>query len=193
MVKAHKMTLKECLNFENLVLETSIPRNTDGSVKNFEGFVLSYPRSGTYPIKVKVKLDEYKRLHKLITGVTPQQIWKTLHDPMAEWLGGDVPDHFRTWAINWRDSLYSKFHEELEAVQSLLRERSIIALTETVLDDKAWQKALFAELTRLAPEQAGIAMSLLDNKIYQVYQSIWANIKPVGRETETFYREGNGE
>jgi RNA ligase len=73
LVKAHRMTLAECSAHEE---------------KNVEGFVLSYPRPGTYPIKVKVKLEEYKKLHKLITGITPQQIWRSLNDPMAEWLIG---------------------------------------------------------------------------------------------------------
>lgn len=175
LVKAHRMDLRECLTH---------------SEKDFEGFVLTYPRQGTYPIKVKVKLEEYKKLHKLITGVTPQQIWKSLHDPMAPWLGAEIPDHFRKWAIHWRDELYTKFHEGLMEATDLVRSLHVPLV---ITDDKELRKSWYEALKNQNSDYYGAAMSLINGKNYEAYQQIWDKIRPIGRESETFYREGQGE
>jgi RNA ligase len=161
------------------------------STKNMEGFVLSYPRPGTWPIKVKVKFEEYKRLHKLITGITPQQIWKTLHDPLAPWLENNIPDHFRSWAIKWRDELYQSFQKKLATVMKL------VTSTGQDLDENGIgrddRKMLMAGMMSKNPELAGIAMTLLTGNVYDAHQAIWRTIRPVGRESEVFHREGTGE
>lgn len=59
-----------------------------------EGFVIRF-ESG---LRVKIKHAEYKRLHKLLTGVTPRHVWESLKDgkslsEMAE----HVPDEFYQW------------------------------------------------------------------------------------------------
>lgn len=155
------------------------------TTKNQEGFVLTYPRPNTYPIKVKIKFEDYKRLHKLITGVTSQQLWRTLHDPMEPWLGAEVPDHFRTWASKWRDKLYAEFHEQLRQVITLASYGKQLNIAD--------RNGIFKALNEENPEYTPIAMSLLDDKIYTVHQAIWKRIRPIGRETETFYREGDRE
>lgn len=155
------------------------------SEKNFEGFVLSYPRPGTWPIKVKVKLEEYKRLHKLITGITPQQIWKSLHNPMAQWLDAEIPDHFRTWAVNWRNSLMRQFDEKLQ--------KSHYWVDEMHGSYKSQPRVqLLNDLNEQATDVSTIVLALLDGKVYEAYQAIWNTIRPVGRE-DVFYREGAGE
>jgi RNA ligase len=174
LAKAHRMSLKDCLAYDK---------------RNFEGFVLTYPRPGTWPIKVKVKLEEYKKLHKLITGITPQQIWKSLHDPMAVWLleNEGIPNHFKTWAADWRNTLMGQFHELLEkAVHASEFYRSNY-------EGEVPRAVIFEGINRRYPDVGEIGMKLLDGKIYEAYQSIWNKIRPVGRETETFYREGDKE
>lgn len=184
LVKAHRMKLGDCYSHPE---------------KNFEGFVLSYPRPGTYPIKVKVKLEEYKRLHKLITGVTPQQIWKALHDPMAQWFDSDIPESFRKWALRWRDELYASFHHQLEKViydteHGELWSRYLVTPTKSMLqDDKDLRKSTFEDLQKYCPDKSHIIMNLLLENYYGVHQTIWELIRPVGRETEVFYREGADE
>jgi hypothetical protein len=203
LVKAHRMDLKECLNYENLV-RPGVIRKTDGqnigAVKDQEGFVLTYPRPGTYPIKVKVKLEEYKRLHKLITGITPQQIWQSLHDPMAQWLGGDIPDHFRKWAIQWRDQLYASFHRGIitaefaeQTMRKLIPNEVIGNISGKDPLSRQNRKQVLEVLERTAPDYTTIVLDLLDGRHYNAHQAIWKEIRPVGRESETFYREGQGE
>lgn len=180
LVKSHRMSVDDCLISDK---------------KNFEGFVLTYPRPGTWPVKVKVKLDDYRRLHKLITGVTPQQIWKALHDPMAPWLDGQIPDHFREWAMKWRDELYSLYHAGFMQVVTLCQDPYIVEISTATnpMTDPQWRKKVFEALTAKRPDYAMVAMNVLDGKIYQAHQAIWSSIRPVGRESDTFYREGQGE
>lgn len=159
--------------------------------KDKEGFVATYPRPGTWPIKVKVKFEEYKRLHKLITGVTPQQIWESVHDPMAIWTKNQVPDHFRAWAIKWRDELYQSFQKNLAIIMDQVQSVGLHMIDTGI--DRNNRKALMEVLTRVCHEDASIAMSLLNGKIYEAHQAIWKKVRPVGRETEVFYREGQGE
>lgn len=62
--------------------------------RNREGFVVRF-QSG---LRIKVKFDEYKRLHKLITGINPRHIWEELRagrslDDLVE----RVPDEYFQW------------------------------------------------------------------------------------------------
>lgn len=178
LVKAHRMSVDDCLTSDKT---------------NFEGFVMTYPRPGTWPIKVKIKLDDYKRLHKLITGVTPQQIWETLHDPMVPWLGNTVPDHFRDWAVKWRDKLYTSFHFGFMQAVNLLQHKDILTLSKRDPLGVNYRRDLVSELKIIDAQYAHIALAIFDNKIYQAHQGVWDQIRPVGREFDTFYREGQGE
>lgn len=173
LVKAHRMDLLQC---------------STHTEKNFEGFVLTYPRPGTWPIKVKVKLEEYKQLHRLITGVTPQQVWKILHDPTAVWFNNDIPDHFRTWASDWRSTLLGQFHEILAAAMELTYQWKPEFEAGSVT-----RKEILKDMQATDSKNAELAMTLLDGKIFEAYRSIWARIRPIGRDCETFYREGQGE
>lgn len=61
---------------------------------NAEGFVIRF-KSG---LRVKIKFQEYKRLHKLLTGVTPRHIWDLLKDGKSiDELADRVPDEFFAW------------------------------------------------------------------------------------------------
>lgn len=177
LVKAHRMSIDDCLVSDK---------------KNFEGFVVSYARPGMYPIKAKVKLEDYKRLHRLITGVTPQQIWDTIHDPMAPWLGGNVPSHFRSWATKWRDELYSAFDKEYQKVVKIFIDPTL-NLASADLSNSADRKKIVEILKAHNSDLAPLVMCMVNGQSYGVHQAVWDRIRPVGRITETFYKEGQGE
>ena len=182
-------------NYENLVSSwTDGP--LVGSVKNHEGFVLTYPRPGTYPIKVKVKFEDYKRLHKLITGVTPQAIWRSIQNPMAKWEGEGIPRGFHEWATGWRDKLYGEFNNRLQYVTRLasLAADEVARLEPLDMKDPAQRKRLFELLSVQDVDKATIAMSLLEGRVYNAYQAIWDRTRPVANEEEeTFYQDNQGE
>ena len=64
---------------------------------NAEGFVIRF--AGGY--RVKVKFEEYKRLHRLLTGVTPRHIWEHLRDGHGiDSLIEKTPDEFHDWVMD---------------------------------------------------------------------------------------------
>lgn len=71
-----------------------------------EGFVIRY-ESG---FRLKVKFEEYKRLHKLLTGVTPRMIWQWLREGKSiNDLVERVPDEFYSWLQAVEHKLRSQF------------------------------------------------------------------------------------
>ena len=79
---------------------------------NFEGFVLKF-QSG---FRVKVKLEEYIRLHRIITNMSNVDIWKCLAEGRSfdEFLE-NVPDEFYQWVKATKVDLENKF-KEIEAL-----------------------------------------------------------------------------
>lgn len=59
---------------------------------NLEGFVLRYINLD-YD-RVKIKLEEYKRLHRLITGVSEKTVWEAMKEGKLPELLENVPDEF---------------------------------------------------------------------------------------------------
>ena len=72
---------------------------------NREGYVLLYPNG----FRVKVKFEEYKRLHHIITGVSNVNIWECLRDnySMEKFLE-NFPDEFYQWVRKVETELREK-------------------------------------------------------------------------------------
>ena len=76
--------------------------------ENKEGFVIRFSNG----FRVKVKFDEYVRLHRIITGVSNVTVWEYLMEerPFDELLE-KVPDEFYDWLTNTKKGLIDKFNE----------------------------------------------------------------------------------
>ena len=62
---------------------------------NFEGFVLFWPE---HQVRVKVKLAEYVRLHRLIMGLSEHTVWEMLREGRdMEALRREVPEEVHSW------------------------------------------------------------------------------------------------
>lgn len=128
------------------------------SDSNREGFVLKFA-SG---FRVKIKLDEYKRLHKLLTGLNARHIWEMLREgqdmvPLYE----RVPDEFYKWVQDTESGLKSQYGAiEAEARGNFkdLGERKTNAL-----------------YYQTCPHSF-ILFSMLDGKDYSHY--IWDQLRP---------------
>jgi len=48
---------------------------------NFEGYVLTWDLGLQPPLKLKIKTEEYCRLHRILTGLNPRSIWEMLVPP----------------------------------------------------------------------------------------------------------------
>lgn len=73
---------------------------------NKEGFVIRF-ESG---LRVKVKFAEYKRLHRLLTALSPRGIWEAMQTEAGlQPILDRVPDEFYQWVRDTRDDLWAKF------------------------------------------------------------------------------------
>lgn len=79
--------------------------------ENREGFVFRWPNG----LRLKVKFDEYTRLHRLLTNTTARSIWDILRtgQPMTELLER-VPDEFYGW-VKAKSREFSLKYEEVHS------------------------------------------------------------------------------
>lgn len=99
-----------------------------GAESNREGFVVKFS-SG---LRVKIKLAEYVRLHRILTGVSNVAIWEYLAagQPLDEWLEA-VPDEFYAWVKQTKTQLeaqYAQIEADCRTVFQDLGDRKTNAL-----------------------------------------------------------------
>jgi RNA ligase len=133
------------------------------SNENTEGFVIRYA-SG---LRVKVKLAEYVRLHRLLTGLTEKMLFEEFIVTEADLapLLERVPDEFNVW-IQERVADFTARYQHIE------REAKAVFENTKASDRKAYAQA-FTQ-SRYAP----ILFKMLDGKPYT--NLIWKMIDPQG-------------
>lgn len=125
-----------------------------------EGFVVQFA-SGQ---RVKIKFDEYKRLHKLLTGFGPKHVWELLRargslEPLLE----RVPDEFYVWVKNVESSLRSEFARIENIARGQMKEFATRRQTAMYFKTCRYPSVMFA---------------MLDGKDYR--ELIWKMVKPNG-------------
>ncbi len=126
-----------------------------------EGFVVRF-QSGR---RVKIKFDEYKRLHKLLTGVSPKAIWEILRS------GSDlskiierVPDEFFRWARETENDLVQAF----VAIESKARSEMTFGGSRKEIAER-YKQCQFPS----------VMFAMLDRKDHS--EQIWRMIRPSGK------------
>jgi len=126
-----------------------------------EGFVVRF-QSGQ---RVKIKFDEYKRLHKLLTGVSPKAIWEVLRS------GSDlsqvidrVPDEFYQWVRETENDL----REAFATIEAKARAEMRFGGSRKELAERFKQC-----------EHPSVMFAMLDGKDYT--DQIWRMVKPSGK------------
>lgn len=144
----------------------SIEDLKDMTEDNFEGYVVRFDTD----FRVKVKLDEYVRLHRLMTNVSNVSVWQSLKNgDSIESLLVNVPDEFYTWISGIIDELKTEF-ASIEATAKEVTdkfrgyERSYIA------------KKLLHEGSKEYKKVAHVVFAMLDGKDYS--ETIWKMIRP---------------
>jgi hypothetical protein len=132
--------------------------------ENCEGFVLHFENG----IRAKFKFDEYKRLHRVMTGLNEKDIYWALHegkDLKTEF--ANVPDEFYAWiesvAKTYRDK-YNSIYNHVNAIYT------------SIYTDKTrnWSKKMIAEKYKDYKYRA-ILFALVDGKEFK--QTIWKQAK----------------
>jgi hypothetical protein len=133
-----------------------------------EGYVLLWA-NGT---RAKVKGEDYVRLHRVLTGVTPRKIHEMLMSNMGiDRLAEFVPDEFYSWMRS--------IANDLEAEFSRIEKEALAVLNQVDLDaDRKTQ----AEFINTQPN-SGLVFRMLDGKPYA--EQIWKMIRPSGQAFRT--------
>lgn len=134
---------------------------------NTEGFVLKFYMDDGHSHRVKVKLDEYVRLHALVTQTSTKIVWRHLRDdlPMDELLDR-VPDEFYEWLRATIRELTDDYNRIYTTASADLKE---------VVREHGDDRKQIALAIRDHPYK-GIMFRMLDEKDYN--ESIWRIVEP---------------
>ncbi len=141
-------------------------QKTQGELVNQEGFILKWPNG----FRLKYKLADYVRLHRVLTRIQAKDIWACLCEgqDLDQFLEA-VPDEFYQWVKGVRADLDEQF-QTIEADckrqfaasgQSLEQMRSDRKATAAYFQTQPYTKILFL---------------MLDDRDYR--QAIWKLVKP---------------
>lgn len=143
------------------------------NIPNSEGFVVHYPTSG---LRLKVKFDDYVKLHKTMTGLSEIGVWELLKEKgintTPRELIGDMPDEFYGWLTGVVTKLQSNYWD-IEQSAITLRNNARAFSTRK-------EQANF--IVGFTP-YAGVVFSMLDDKDYS--ELIFKFIRPSGAKTFT--------
>ena len=131
---------------------------TQSELNNCEGFILKWPNG----FRLKYKLADYVRLHRIITRIQAKDIWECLskNQNLDQFLDA-VPDEFYHWVKDTKLELETKYREIETECQQQFKD----------LGDRR-QTALYFQ-TQKYP---GVLFLMLDGREYS--QVIWKLIKP---------------
>lgn len=168
------------------------------SAPNMEGYVLQYWHSkAPIPLRLKVKTEDYCRLHKVITGLNPKGIWEHLskgYAPEALWFPASHNQQFTSWCVGWINT-FRKLYDgiESEAIKafghSSIEACRGLASQQGQLDVRARRKfyalAFQKENSKLAP----VLFAMLDGKDYTT--AIWDQLEPKIQGKDVFIRDAD--
>ena len=128
---------------------------------NEEGFVIRF-KSG---FRMKIKGEEYVRLHRIVTNVSTKTIWEHLSNELSmNELLEKVPDEFYNWVKTTINNLNTQYQQiESECVYKFQSVKHIQSRKE------------FAEEVNNF-EYKDVLFKMLDGKGYK--QTIWRRLKP---------------
>lgn len=137
--------------------------NSDPSLIGQEGFVVRW-QSG---FRAKVKIDEYKRLHRLITQCSTRTIWELLRaGGTLDELNDRVPDDFKQWVTSTVSSLKERHTEVFGKAAEYF----------AIMPTKCNRKEFAMSATSCPAPYPSMLFAMLDGK--PVADMIWKFIEP---------------
>ncbi len=142
---------------------------------NAEGLVLRYEDG----LMVKLKQDDYVRLHKIVTGLTPARVWETMaaNRGSIEQLLKIVPDEWHGWLTETANGLGDAY-----AVIERAAKTRFSAVVDDLLGVESPERKDFAvraiAATKDAPGLRPLLFLLYDGR--DTDEAIWKQIRPRG-------------
>lgn len=145
---------------------------TAPSRKGKEGFVVYWPQRN---LRVKIKEEEYVRLHKIMTGVTPLRVWDVLRNggTLEEWLK-DVPDEFYAQI----EEIAKNLKEEFDYVKMEAHLHHWAATLGLPKEYSRKEFALEVQHDRVPAAYRGAVFSIEDRK--SIDDWAWKMVRPKG-------------
>lgn len=130
-----------------------------------EGLVMKYHNG----LRVKIKSDDYRRIHKILTGLTAKDIWESLQqgkslDPILE----IAPDELYDWIRKQESDLMTR-------KEALFTQAKMVTQEARKLSSRREQAEYILSHAGLI---SGAVFSLLDGKDEKAVQTIWNALKP---------------
>jgi putative RNA ligase len=145
---------------------------------NEEGYVASYDQGR---VRVKIKFEDYKRLHRIITGVNPRSLWELLRDgKMDELITKDLPQNFLNWADKWTAYLIGEYNRILEESTTMYANRPFREAGETERYYRAKYARFVINETATKPYLKPIMFSMFDG--HDGGSVIWGQLEPAGND-----------
>jgi RNA ligase len=156
-----------------------------------EGYVitLSHQYEMKEPIKAKIKFDEYCRLHRILTGITGNQIHDALANPLKGYLESDVPKEFKGWVKSQADEYYQSFDDIYDTLEKKVEEYRIAYKGNSAEEAK---KNAVLYIKREYPDTYQFVLLKEQDKIRELHEAIWRSFKPHG-VVKPYYEEGKAE
>jgi len=131
---------------------------------NKEGFIIKFSND----FRVKLKFEEYVRLHRIITNVSNKVIWEYLSQGKEmDNLLDRVPDEFYSWVKETKENILSEYNRIEEEYKWIY---------ETIMkSDGVEEKKVFASYATKY-QYSSILFNMYDRKDYSKF--IWKIIKP---------------
>lgn len=159
--------------------EKSIEQCATEDAENEEGYVVAWTRPGTWPLRVKVKMETYCRLHRLLTQTNSVTVWEMLKDGLdLTTVTRDVPDDFVNWIRSVENNLLKSYKEIEDTSLTAMLEYSGEKIITTPGQRKEF--ALYAATKKIVTP---VLFAMLDGKDYAPI--IWKMIRPRG-DAKTF-------
>lgn len=136
--------------------------------KDKEGYVIRFKNG----FRMKIKGDEYKRLHRILTNISNRDIWEYLKDnkPFDEILD-KVPDEFYSWVKGTRENLLQQF----EQIKTQVEEDFKILVNKKdyaeKIKDNPYRSILFKRLDSYSPQ----LNNMIWDMIYPPYSKPFKN------------------
>ena len=132
---------------------------------NREGFVLRFLGTG---LRLKLKFDEYVRLHKIMTGWSAKDVWEAMG------MGS------RPAVCRLMDRVPDEFYAEVRKVMEDLEERAAAIEAQCLEDFRGIPLGDRRDAARYITtrDNPHVLFAMLDGKDYK--QKIWALVKPSG-------------
>lgn len=157
--------------------------------KNEEGYVATWLRYGSTPLRRKIKFPDYLRLRRMLYHVRPKEIFDAvskphLHSYLKDWKTSGLPE-FVEYVNKWQDIFEEEYRRIAQACQKILH-----AHFKKSNDDPTYNsRKEFAAFFRNADNSpyASVLFVILDGG--NVKEAIWHLVEPLSKNGKAMLDE----